>query len=209
MSANRPNSNYGSSSSSSSGVSSGEHGLNEHNVLYKNTLRDFLELSLNAAGRSVKVCRNILQDVMGHNSNWPGYESDMSVLNNYVQQTESILESEPEQNLSNILAAIGNFIENVHRLYTKAQSNTSSMGKLKESFEKNGFQELTENIRRDFVKFFDRFTMNFEQYAKQLNETDKQNQMQLFNWFKVFQGQNDFRAKFVQFQEFFRFFKTY
>uniref|UniRef100_D3TN75 Hypothetical conserved protein n=1 Tax=Glossina morsitans morsitans TaxID=37546 RepID=D3TN75_GLOMM len=176
------------------------HEYNTDNKFYKATTKALVKVAIPLSERYSEVLEKVVEDLKAHEEA-PKYEHQIEHLEKLIKGFKHIKADSDEEILQNIIG-----LKNDGAGAQEPSNESSNPHLVRDLFEKDGGKELAEEIRKDFVEFFDGFDDAFEEYAKELSEEEKAEHEDFLKWFKEFKEADAFEKKLDKFFEFFKFF---
>ncbi|KAI9585171.1 uncharacterized protein LOC119633825 [Glossina fuscipes] len=176
------------------------HEYNTDNKLYKETAKALVEIAIPLSERYCEVLEKVVEDLKAHEEA-PKYEHQIEHLEKLIEGFKHIKADTDEEILQNIIA-----LKDDGAGAQEPSNESSNPHLVRDLFEKDGGKELAEEIRKDFVEFFDGFDDAFEKYAKEMSEEEKAEHEDFLKCFKEFKESDNFEKKLEKFFDFFKFF---
>uniref|UniRef100_A0A1A9W1H8 Uncharacterized protein n=1 Tax=Glossina brevipalpis TaxID=37001 RepID=A0A1A9W1H8_9MUSC len=175
--------------------------LNEQNKLFELTLSKFLEFTLEIGELSEEYITKTFKE-LEKNNDISNKELTEREHNKFLQTLEGLKNSKTnEDKLAYMKKLTGEII------YSSKHLEDPNMDEETTKFiEKYHAKEFLKKIHDEYFEFFEGFAKAFNEYANELNETQKEAQKELFNWFKEFSDEKNFVETTEKFLEFFNFF---
>ncbi|KAL9925486.1 uncharacterized protein LOC119633805 [Glossina fuscipes] len=174
--------------------------IDEHNKLYIEVLKDLTEFALKTGDELREFITKVV-DEMEQNNELPDKDLSHRQQDKFVKSFEKVKNSEGDPNMLDLYTLTGNIIDFATDEFTVKDEQT------KKVIEKYKLVEFSEKIREAVTKFYDHISEEFETYAHELDETQKQEQQKLFDWHKDFSGTSELKDKFNEIVSFFELFK--
>uniref|UniRef100_A0A1A9Z649 Uncharacterized protein n=1 Tax=Glossina pallidipes TaxID=7398 RepID=A0A1A9Z649_GLOPL len=175
--------------------------LNEHNKLFELTLNKFVAFNADLG----KVCneyRSRTFKELEKNNDLKDKELMEREHEKYVKSLEKLEEATTtDDKLMQIAKLQREIISSAKHL-----EDPDADEETKQLIEKYHVKEFLEKLYAFYFEFYEGFENAFNEYISELNETQKEEQKELLNWFKDFDQETKWLAKTEKFMEFFSIF---
>ncbi|KAL9930645.1 uncharacterized protein ACN427_015024 isoform 2-T2 [Glossina fuscipes fuscipes] len=171
--------------------------IDEHNKLYIEVLKDLTEFALKTGDELREYVTRVVDEVKQDDDKDSSNIRQEKLVKNY----EKVKNSEGDPNMLDLYELTGDIIDFATDDFADKDEQA------KKFIEKYKVVEFSEKIREAVTKFYDHISEEFETYAHELDETQKQEQQKLFDWHKDFSGTNEIKDKFNEIVSFFELFK--
>uniref|UniRef100_A0A1A9ZXC3 Uncharacterized protein n=1 Tax=Glossina pallidipes TaxID=7398 RepID=A0A1A9ZXC3_GLOPL len=172
--------------------------LNEHNKLFELTLNQFVQFTLDFGEQCKNFSSQLFKELVA-DGKIVDKEFSKEEYNKFVQSFENLKNAESNEDKLTYLNKI--------TLETITSSKNLEEDKvLAEFLKKYEPREFLEKVHALFSEYFKGFSADFNDYANELNEKQKQEQQQLFDWFEEFSKEQSFAEKTQKFLDFFALF---
>ncbi|KAI9586562.1 uncharacterized protein LOC119633838 [Glossina fuscipes] len=171
--------------------------IDEHNKLYIEVLKDLTEFALKTGDELREYVTRVVDEVKQDDDKDSSNIRQEKLVKNY----EKVKNSEGDPNMLDLYELTGDIIDFATDDFADKDEQA------KKFIEKYKVVEFSEKIREAVTKFYDHISEEFETYAHELDETQKQEQQKLFDWHKDFSGTSEIKDKFNEIVSFFELFK--
>uniref|UniRef100_A0A1A9ZXC2 Uncharacterized protein n=1 Tax=Glossina pallidipes TaxID=7398 RepID=A0A1A9ZXC2_GLOPL len=173
--------------------------IDEHNKLYIEVLKDLTEFALKTGDELREYVTKVVAEIE-ENNELPDKDHHRQ-QDKFIKSFEKVKNSEGNPDIMDLYTLTGNIIDfATDEIPVKDEQ-------AKKLIEKYKLVEFSEKIRGAVTKFYDHISEEFDTYAHELDETQKQEQQKLFDWHKDFTGTNEIKEKFNEIVSFFELFK--